>query len=308
MNKVKNNAYILLIFCTMFWGGNAVAGKYLAGSIPPVTISFMRLAISLLIILPILYPLFKREAPAARKNIKLLLILAITGVIGYNLFSYWAVNYTSAINSSLLNSTGPLLIFMLSYIVTGEKITKKFALSILLSLSGVMIVITRGSFERLVTFQFNAGDLIMLLAVTMWAVYSILLKSASHKMDIITIFGYSLLIGFALMIPGTLIELSVIPIEKLGSTEWIALLYLGIFPSIFSFLLWNRAIALIGPSRSSIFMNLTPVFAALIAFFVLGEVITVPQILGGILVFIGVFYSSIKKKEYTPENVLLRIK
>jgi drug/metabolite transporter (DMT)-like permease len=98
-NKVQNNAYILLIFCTLFWGGNAVAGKYLAGSIPPATIFFMRLAISLLIVLPIVFPLLKREAPVARKNIKLLFILAITGVIGYNLFSYWAVNYTSAIYS-----------------------------------------------------------------------------------------------------------------------------------------------------------------------------------------------------------------
>ncbi|OLN21782.1 hypothetical protein BTO30_13070 [Domibacillus antri] len=305
MKKLQNNAYILLIFSTLFWGGNAVAGKYLAGSIPPVTISFIRLAISLLIVLPFIFPLLKREASAARKNVKVLFILSITGVIGYNLLSYWALNYTTAINSSLLNSTSPLFIFLLSYLLIGEKITWKYTLSIILSMTGVMIVITRGSIERLLSLQFNAGDLIMLLAVTMWAFYSILVRDASKKMSSLGIFGYSLLIGFILMIPASIIELSFVPMDRIGLTEWTALFYLGIFPSICSFLLWNRAVALIGPSRSSIFMNLTPVFGALIAFFVLGERITVPQIIGGALVFIGVLYSSLKRKEFTPKNIMV---
>ncbi|OMP67207.1 DMT family transporter [Domibacillus epiphyticus] len=308
MQKLLNNAYILLIFSTLFWGGNAVAGKYLAGSIPPVTISFIRLAISLFIVLPFLFPLLKREAHEARKNVKILFILSISGVIGYNLFSYWALNYTTAINGSLLNSTSPLFIFLFSYFLIGEKISWKYALSIILSMTGVMIVITQGSIERLLSLQFNVGDLIMLLGVMMWALYSVLVRDASKKMSSLGIFGYSLFIGFMLMIPASIIELLFFPIEKIEFAEWTALFYLGIFPSVCSFILWNRAVALIGPSRSSIFMNLTPVFGTLIAFFVIGERITAPQIVGGVLVFIGVLVSSLKKKEFAPKNIMVKVR
>jgi drug/metabolite transporter (DMT)-like permease len=297
IQKLGNAPYLLLVGAAFFWGGNAVAGKFLAGSLPPVTISFIRLAIGVLIMSPLIFRLFKQEMAALRENFMMLVFLAVTGVIGFNLLIYWAVNYTSAINATLLNSTSPLFIFLLSALLIGEKMELKYWVSMGLSMLGVLIVITHGSLERMIALQFNIGDLIMVLAVISWALYSIFIKKLSGKMPSLMIFGFTLAIGFMVMVPAVAIELSVVPVEAVNLAEWSALVYIGIFPSICSFLLWNRAVALIGPSKASISLNLIPVFGAVAAFFVLGEMITAPQIIGGCLVFIGVFITSFTKKK-----------
>lgn len=295
--RLANAPILLLVMAAFFWGGNAVAGKFLAGSLPPVTISFIRLAIGVLIMSPVIIRLFKREMAALRENFKMLVFLAVTGVIGFNLLIYWALNYTSAINATLLNSTSPLFIFLLSALLIGEKMELKYWVSMAISFIGVLFVITHGSIERMIALQFNMGDLIMVLAVISWALYSIFIKKISGKMPSLAIFGFTLAIGFLLMIPAVAVELAVVPVDALTLGEWSALFYIGIFPSICSFLLWNRAVALIGPSKSSISLNLIPVFGAGAAFLVLGEIITVPQIIGGCLVFIGVFITSFTKKK-----------
>ncbi|MCM3665822.1 DMT family transporter [Mesobacillus subterraneus] len=297
VQRLGNAPYLLLVGAAFFWGGNAVAGKFLAGSLPPVTISFIRLAIGVLIMSPVIIRLFKREMAALRENLKMLVFLAVTGVIGFNLLIYWAVNYTSAINATLLNSTSPLFIFLLSALLIGEKMELKYWVSMAISFIGVLFVITHGSFERMIALQFNTGDLIMVLAVISWALYSIFIKKLSGKMPSLAIFGFTLAIGFLLMIPAVAVELAVEPVDALTLGEWSALFYIGIFPSICSFLLWNRAVAMIGPSKASISLNLIPVFGAGAAFLVLGEVITLPQVIGGCLVFIGVFITSFTKKK-----------
>jgi drug/metabolite transporter (DMT)-like permease len=295
--RLGNAPYLLLVGAALFWGGNAVAGKFLSSSLPAVTISFIRLAISVLIVSPLIIKLFQREMDSFREHFKLLFFLGLTGVIGFNLLCYWALNYTTAINATLLNSTSPLFIFLLSSLLIGEKMQLKYWVSMAISFIGVLFVITHGSIERLISFELNIGDLIMVLAVISWAFYSIFIKKISGKISSLAIFGFTLAIGFVVMIPAVAIELAVVPVHALNIAEWSALFYIGIFPSICSFLLWNRAVALIGPSKASISLNLIPVFGAAAAFLFLGEVITIPQIIGGCLVFIGVFITSFTKKK-----------
>ena len=296
MQRLGNAPYLLLVGAAFFWGGNAVAGKFLAGSLPPVTISFTRLAIGVLVMSPVIIKLFKNERHSLREHFKLLLFLALTGVIGFNLLIYWALNYTTAISATLLNSTSPLFMFLLSALLIGEKMELKYWVSMAISFLGVLFVITHGSIDRLLSLQLNIGDLIMVLAVISWSLYSIFIKKISGKIPSMTIFGFTLAIGFIVMIPAVAIELSVVPVNALDVTEWSALMYIGIFPSICSFLLWNRAVALIGPSKASISLNLIPVFGAAAAFLFLGEVISIPQIIGGFLVFTGVFITSFKRR------------
>ena len=297
IQRLGNAPYLLLIGAALFWGGNAVAGKLLADSLPPVTISFTRLGIGVLIMSPVILKLLKYERAALKENFKLLLFLAVTGIIGFNLLIYWALHYTTAINATLLNSTSPLFIFLLSALLIGEKMEMKYWVSMTISIIGVLFVITQGSFERLLALQFNIGDLIMVLAVISWAFYSINIKKISGKLPSLAIFGFTLAIGFMLMLPAVVIELSIVPVNKVNLADFSALLYIGIFPSICSFLMWNRAVTIIGPSKASISLNLIPVFGAVAAFFFLGEVIAIPQIIGGCLVFIGVFITSFTKKK-----------
>lgn len=297
IQRLGNAPYLLLVGAALFWGGNAVAGKFLAGSLPPVTISFTRLGIGVLIMSPVIIRLFRHERAALREHFKLLFFLAVTGVIGFNLLIYWAVNYTTAINATLLNSTSPLFIFLLSALLIGEKMELRYWVSMAISMVGVLIVITHGSVERMLALQFNIGDLIMVLAVISWSLYSIYIKKISGKLPSLAIFGFTLALGFMVMVPAVAIELAFVPVGEVNLAEWSALFYIGIFPSICSFLLWNRAVALIGPSKASISLNLIPVFGTVAAFFILGEVIAIPQIIGGCLVFIGVFITSFTKKK-----------
>lgn len=297
IQRLGNAPYFLLVVAALFWGGNAVAGKFLASYLPPVTISFTRLGIGVLIMSPVIIRLFRHERAALREHFKLLLFLAVTGVIGFNLLIYWAVNYTTAINATLLNSTSPLFIFLLSALLIGEKMELKYWISLVISMLGVLVVITHGSIERMLALQFNIGDLIMVLAVISWALYSIYIKKISGKLPSLAIFGFTLAIGFLLMVPAVAIELSIVSVGSVGLPEWTALVYIGIFPSICSFILWNRGVAMIGPSKASISLNLIPVFGAVFAFFFLGELISIPQIIGGCLVFVGVFITSFSKKK-----------
>lgn len=293
---IWGSPYVLLLFATIFWGGNAVAARFFAEAVPPVTLSLTRLGISSIIILPFIYQTLIKEWEVFKKQYRLVVLLAVTGVIGFNLISYWAAHYTTAVNISLLNSSTPFFMVILSYFLMKEKMSLNLILSIIISFTGILWVMTQGSLERIVSLQFNIGDLIMLVAVLFWSIYSIYVKKTAGVLSPLALFGYSSLLGTVLMIPACFIELSYLSMGQLGSEEFIGLLYIGIFPSIGAFLLWNRAVLLIGPSRASIFQNLIPIWGAILAFLVLGERVTSAHLVGALLVFTGIVLSR-KKKE-----------
>lgn len=300
MNRVWNQPYLLLILSTLFWGSNSVVGKFLIHDIPPITISLIRLSTSTLILLPFVVPLLKKDWNRVKANYTKILLLTVSGVVGFNLLGYWALEYTSAINFSLFNSTTPFFMTILAYFLMGDRLNPTMFLSMILSLLGVSWLITQGSMEVLLDLQFNKGDLIALSAVFMWAVYSIYIKKTVGIFHPLSLFVYCLIIGVLMLIPASIVERSSIPSIYIDHIQWIFLLYLGIFPSICSFLMWNRALVLIGPSKSSLFTNLIPIFGTMMAFVFLGEEVTIHHLIGAIFVFIGVFVGSFgnrKKKK-----------
>lgn len=294
-HKLWNTPSILLVLSTFFWAGNAISGKFLADNVPPLTLSLIRLAISALLIVPFMLPVLKREWTAAKIHCKLLLLLAVTGVIGFNLLAYMALHFTSATNVALFNSMSPMVTTLLAYVMIREKMNLRLGVSILISFAGIVWVMTSGSLANLLALRFNIGDLIMLAGVTSWSIYTINVKKIRGLLSPLAVFAYSLLIGLLLMIPASAVELAFIPVKHIGAQQVIGLLYLGIFPSIFAFLMWNQAVLLIGPSRSSLFQNLIPIFGAVLAYFILGEKITSAHYIGGLLVFMGVYFGQTRK-------------
>lgn len=224
------------------------------------------------------------------------MILSLSGVIGYNLFSYWALNYTSAVHVTLINSTSPVFMTILAYVSIKEKITRKLVISIIFSMGGVLWVMTQGDLVNLIYFDFNIGDFIMIVGVFFWAIYTIELRKFIGTMTAISTFGYSLIVALPILLPLTLIELWFVPIVDVSSIDITSLIYLGIFPSIFSFLMWNRAVSIVGPSKASIFINLTPVFGGVLSYFLLGEVLTLAHLIGALLVFSGVLVVTKRSK------------
>ncbi|WP_017728757.1 DMT family transporter [Halalkalibacterium ligniniphilum] len=298
IRQTWNYPTILLTFATFFWGGNAVVGRYLAPEFSPVTISFLRILLSVLIILPFIFEPLKKEWGQVKKHLPLFFWFALTGVIGYNFMSYWALSYTSAINVAILNSLSPIFIMFLSFVIIKEVPKGRIIFAVIVSMLGVVWVMFDGSIVRLLAVQWNFGDVVMLGGVLSWAVYSILLMRKKLNVHPIALFGYSSIIAVFLLIPFTVYEW--VKYENVFAVathlHWAGLLYLGVFPSIFSFLFWNRSVYLIGASRCSVYMNLTPVFAAILGVFLINENLTFAQGIGGVLIFVGIFIATRFKK------------
>ncbi len=292
--KAWNYPAILLIIGTFFWAGNAVVGRFLAADLSPVTISFVRIFISVVVILPFILKLLKKEWVQVKQHLSLFFWFALTGVIGYNFMSYWALTYTTAINVSILNSLSPIIMIFLSFIIMKEYPKRHVIVAVLLSLIGVIWVMFDGSITRLINIQWNIGDIIMLGGVLSWAVYSILLVRKKVNVHPVALFGYSSILALFILSPFALYEWvsyeSVFTIAT--NVQWLSLLYLGIFPSIVSFLFWNRSVSLIGPSKCSIFLNLTPVFAVILGVLLIGETLSVAQATGGLLIFSAVYIAN----------------
>ncbi|GAE27602.1 permease of the drug/metabolite transporter [Halalkalibacter wakoensis JCM 9140] len=298
MNEIIRRSWnypsILLITATLFWGGNAVVGRFLAPDLSPITISFIRILFSVAVILPFIFTPLKKEWQQVKKHIGLFFWFAVTGVIGYNIMSYWALSYTTAINVAILNSLSPVFMIFLSFIIMREYPKRNIILAVIFSLIGIVWVMFDGSITRLMQIEWNIGDVIMLGGVLSWAVYSILLVRKKLNIHPLALFGYSSIFAVILLAPFTLYEW--IKYESVFSiatgTQWLALLYLGIFPSIISFVFWNRSVFLMGPAKCSVYMNLTAIFAAILGFIFINEALSFAQVIGGALIFSGVYIAT----------------
>jgi drug/metabolite transporter (DMT)-like permease len=291
-NFWKNN-YFLLILATCLWGGNFVMGKALAGEVPPITLSLLRWITALLVLGPFYGKMVWENRRVYKNNWRMVTVLAMTGVAGFNTLVYIAVQYTSSINASLMNSTTPITILLFSIFFLREKFSILRSTGILLSLCGVLWIISYGSFEVLMGLRFNKGDLWMLLAVILWSFYSIAVKKSSGLFPSHGIFTITIAISVLLLFPLSAVELFVYEREILlsWSVLW-GVLYFGIFASVVAFTSWNLAVSRLGPSRSASFLNLIPLFSAVFATLFIGEQIHMYHFIGAFLVISGVYIST----------------
>lgn len=295
MKRIPPHA--LLILATILWGGNFVIGRAVASDIPPLILSFFRWVVAFIVFLPIVWPYLKKDWPKIRKNFGIVIILSVTGVATFNTLVYLALHYTTSINASLMNATTPIVIYLLSYFFIKEKLTSKQMIGALLSLIGVLFIISRGSLELLTTLSFNFGDMLMLIAVLSWSIYSLLTKQYSDQLPVNTTFFVTIVIGILFLTPFFIYEW----IMMHDAIQWhvgsiSAILYIGILASIVAFLCWNSGVVKLGASKAGIFLNFIPLFSALFAVLFIGEKLQISQVIGAIFVISGVFLSSKKQK------------
>ncbi|MEK4701172.1 DMT family transporter [Solibacillus sp. FSL R7-0668] len=292
----------LLVFATLLWGGNFVIGRAVAGDIPPITFAFLRWLVAFIIFLPIAYHRTKNEWPMLKQNFGAVILLALTGVAAFNTLVYIGLHYTTSINASLMNSTTPIMIYILSFLLLKERLTRFQAIGTLVSLTGVLFIISGGSLESLLAFSFNKGDLIVLAAVFCWSVYSLLIKKYAGKLPGYSTFLVTIAIGALMLLPFTAYELLTTPQTIEWSISTIsAILYVGIVASIVAFLSWNTGVIALGANKAGIYLNFIPVFATIFAVIFLNEQLLIAQVVGGIAVIAGVFISTIRKTQF-PSN------
>src|SRR6266404_1572652 len=173
-NWLANQPYLLLSITALCWAGNAIVGRLAAGHIAPVTLSFLRWAFAFLIILPFAWKHLVRDWAAIRSRLGIMILLSITGIGAFNTLQYWALEHTQALNTLLLQSAGPLVVAVWSLLLLGVRLTLAQAAGVLLSMAGVFVILLHGDLTALSNIQFNKGDLIFIVALVFFGLYSVL--------------------------------------------------------------------------------------------------------------------------------------
>lgn len=262
--------YLLLTLVSLFWAINIVLGRYMTGTIPPIMLAQIRWGGAALILLPFVVHHIRRDWPAIRSHFAIMIFLSLTGMTLYNTFAYYGLQYTEAINGLLIQSAAPLLIGLISFILFRDRLTAGQAIGVLTSLTGVIVIISRGDPATLLGLNFNQGDLWFLLAVLFYATYAAILR-LRPTIHVLSFLGFTITTGGLFLVPATMIEWGLGYRIDPTPAAFAVIAYIVIFPSIVAYLFFNRGVELIGANRAGPFFHLIPVFGSAIAISFLGE-------------------------------------
>lgn len=288
---LNNQPYLLLSLTSLFWAGNIVLARYVAGHVPPMTLSCVRWIGAFLMLLPFAWPHLKQDWPAMRARLPLMVGLSATGFAFNNAISYWALQYTEALNALLIQSSGPLFVALWSLLLYGIRLSLAQFAGITISLAGVLTILLRGDLAALVNIQFNRGDVMFAGAVLSFGLYSALItrRPRIHPLSLIC---FTIGCGALLLLPFSVWEFRNGVRLKPDALTLATVVYVMIFPSTLAYLFFNRGIALIGPNRASPFLHLVPVFGSAMAILLLGEQPRLFHLTGYLLVLAGVVIAS----------------
>lgn len=283
----NNAAYVLLFFTTLFWAGNAVAGKLAVGHVSPMALTMMRWLMAFTILLIIGGKQAWAERETLKKHLPILLTYGTVGFSGFNITLYSALNHTSAINVTIEQAAIPLLIFIGNFVFFRTKVTLGQIAGFSMTLLGIVVVASNGSLERLAALQFNKGDVFMVFAGLLYAAYSILLKykPAVHWKSMMVVMAFSAMVT---AIPFAIWELNSPQGIAPDTQGWIVAAYTAILPAIAAQVFYIKGIELIGPNRAGLFINLVPVLGTILAIVILGEAFGTHHALAMALVIGGI--------------------
>jgi len=292
-NNLK--AYIYLVLCTSFWSGNFIVGKVATlFDIPPLTLNFYRWLIVFIILAPFTLRKVISNISIIKDNLFSLIIMGFTSISVFNSVVYYSLNFTQVLNGVLMISTIPVLIIFFSSLLKTENIKLSQVLGVLISLAGVVTIITKAELSRLLHLQLNKGDLWMLVAMISWATYSMMIKEKKINLDPFVLLETTIIFGLIFLVPMYYYEISHGKLLVLNTPVLLTIGYVVLFAGLGAYFFWIGAIKLIGPSRSGVFLHLMPVFSSLMAVFLLGEIFSFFHVLGALFILIGIFISSKK--------------
>jgi drug/metabolite transporter (DMT)-like permease len=281
-------SYFLLVLTVLFWSGNFILGRGIRELIPPVSLNFWRWMGAFVILLPFGLPRIHRQRDLFRKHWKMILLLSIPSITLFNAFIYTALQTTTATNTALVNAMVPILIALTAWLALGERLSLVQYMGVLISLLGLLFIVTRGDLAMLRSMTLSRGDLWTLGAAMAWAVYSVMLRKRPGEMDPIAFL--TLLVGFGLIfaLPWYLWELSNKGGFSLSPASMASLAYVALFPSVLSYIFWNNGVHKVGANRTGIFIHLMPVFSIVMAVLFLDERLRLFHVAGMLLIFTGI--------------------
>ena len=278
--------YLLTAVAPLCWGGNIVLARGMADIIPPVSFAFWRWTIAFVILLPFTWSRARQDWPRVLNSWKIMSVLSILGISFFNTMLYTAMHTTTAINGAMIQTTMPAVIILVTLLLFKETVSKLQILGVAVCILGAFIVILRGRWATLLGMSFAPGDILMMGAVILYALYSALLRQrpAIHPLSFLI---YTFGLGILFLLPLYVWELSGSKTFTLTGGVVLSILYVALFPSIVAYFCWNRGVEVIGANRAGLFINLIPVFASVLAILFLGETLQGFHIIGMALIFGG---------------------
>ena len=285
------NPYLLLALASLFWSGNHIVGRAIGGHVPPMAISTLRWLIPAFVLWALARRQIRHDWPVIRAHWKIMLWLGVTGGALFTALQYVGLQYTSALNVSVLNSLVPVLIVATGAALFRDRVSAQQITGIAISSLGVLVIIAHGQFETLRNLDFNWGDLIILFNMMVFAVYAVYLRlrpqihwtSFMFMLAVISSLG-TLPFFIWESLAGNTLHLNVMTVA--------AVAYVAIFPSVLAFAAWNRGVEMIGANRSGPFVHLVPIYTAILASTLLGEHLAAYHVAGFALILSGVWLAS----------------
>ena len=298
-NIINSNtkAYLFLTLAALFWSGNFIVGKAASTyEIPPFSLNFYRWFFAFLILFPFTYKEVINKKDYVFENLGLFIILGITSITIFNSIVYYSLYYTQVISGILMISTIPVWILFFASFLKIERTNLFQILGVILSLTGVLFIVTKADIQLIKELEFNKGDLSMVIGMLSWAIYSALLRKKTHPISQLALLEIIIICGFIFLVPIYFIEMSFGNKIVLGLPFILTLGYVVLFPGIFAFLFWIKGIDIIGANRSGVFLHLMTIFGALMAIIILGEKFMFYHFLGAIFIIAGITLSNRVKK------------
>lgn len=293
MTNRRLTPYLLLTLTVLFWSGNFVLGRGIRESIPPVSLNFWRWVGALIILLPVGLPRIYRQRDLMRRHWLFITLMSIPSITIFNAFIYNALQSTTAMNTVLVNAVLPVLIAVTAWIGFGDRLTPRQAAGVLVSFTGLLLIITRGHLDVLRELAFSSGDLWTMAAGVSWAVYSVFLRKRPAEMDPIGFLTGIIIMGLLFLLPFYLWEMTAIGGFDLGLKTTASLVYVSVFPSVLSYIFWNQGVRMVGANRAGIFFHLMPVFSIVMAIAFLGERLRMFHLWGVLLIFSGIVLTTV---------------
>ena len=283
----------MLVCATLFWAGNFMVGKYaFLTEIPPLSLVFYRWSLVWIILLPFTYKEIIKYKDTIFSNLPLLFFLGLTSVGLFNSFTYLSLIYTQVINASLFNTAIPAIIILLCFLFKIEKTNKFQILGLIISVLGILSIITKLDIKIFLSLNFNKGDIIMIGGVITWGIYSTLLKKKKFTLPLLTLVHVICTFGLICVFPQFFYEFSQGQFIEFNTNLFYILIFLALFPSIGSYYCWAGAVSIIGANRAGIFLSLIPLFSTIMAIAFYKEQFQFFHLIGAILIIIGLFLSN----------------
>lgn len=284
-------AYLLLTLTTLFWAGNFVLARAFSVDIPPITLALIRWSLAFIILLPFAIPAIYKHRDVIRQYWPRLVLFGALSVAGFNTLAYIGLQTTTAMNGTLMQSSMPIMILCMSTLVLRESASMRQWLGVLLSLLGVLALISKGDLEALMSLNFNSGDLWVLLAMFVWACYSLALRWKPKEMSGFAFFSVSLTVGVIILVPLSLLET-----ERALQIQWdvnlmLLIAYLAIFPSILAYSFWNYGVEKLGANKAGLFIHQVPMWGIVLSVIFLAEQVQAFHLWGIALIFTGIYFA-----------------